>query len=146
MLKPLHKWIRHSLLLPLTIGLAATAHAQTVTIGVQSMFAPWKNAIAEKEFEKATGWDIQWRNFDSGGDVMLAMASGDVQIGVAGSSRASPSRSNWRQVPSDSASTRASSARRARGRASNTTVSRPSSCSHRASVSPTGPAPTMATS
>lgn len=47
MLKPLHKWIRHSLLLPLTIGLAATAHAQTVTIGVQSMFAPWKNAIAE---------------------------------------------------------------------------------------------------
>ena len=86
MLKPLHKWIRHSLLLPLTIGLAATAHAQTVTIGVQSMFAPWKNAIAEKEFEKATGWDIQWRNFDSGGDVMLAMASGDVQIGVAGSS------------------------------------------------------------
>ena len=86
MLKPLHKWIRRSLLLPLTIGFAATVNAQTVTIGVQSMFAPWKNAIAEKEFEKATGWDIQWRNFDSGGDVMLAMASGDVQIGVAGSS------------------------------------------------------------
>lgn len=86
MIKPLHKWIRRSLLLPLTIGLAATAHAQTVTIGVQSMFAPWKSAIIEKEFEKATGWDIQWRNFDSGGDVMLAMLSGDVQIGVAGSS------------------------------------------------------------
>jgi taurine transport system substrate-binding protein len=89
MLKPLHKWIRRSLLLPLTaltLGLAASAQAQTVTIGVQSMFAPWKNAIAEKAFEKATGWDIKWRNFDSGGDVMLAMASGDVQIGVAGSS------------------------------------------------------------
>ena len=89
MLKPLHQWIRRSLLLPaaaLTLGLATTAQAQTVTIGVQSMFAPWKNAIAEKQFEQATGWDIQWRNFDSGGDVMTAMASGDVQIGVAGSS------------------------------------------------------------
>ena len=89
MLKPLNKWIRRAVLLPLTalsLGLAVNAHAQTVTIGVQSMFAPWKNAIAEKQFEQATGWDIQWRNFDSGGDVMTAMASGDVQIGVAGSS------------------------------------------------------------
>jgi len=74
-------------LLPLTaVALVANAQAQTVTIGVQSMFAPWKDAIAQKQFEKATGWDIKWRNFDSGGDVMMAMASGDVQIGVAGSS------------------------------------------------------------
>ena len=87
MLKPLNKWIRRTVLLPLTaLSLVATAHAQTVTIGVQSMFAPWKDAIAQKQFEKATGWDIKWRNFDSGGDVMMAMASGDVQIGVAGSS------------------------------------------------------------
>ncbi len=60
--------------------------APTVTIGVQSMFGPWKAAIADKEFEKATGWKINWRKFDSGGDVVIAMASGDVQIGVAGSS------------------------------------------------------------
>ena len=87
MLKPLNKWIRRTVLLPLTaLSLVATAHAQTVTIGVQSMFAPWKDAIAQKQFEQATGWDIQWRNFDSGGDVMMAMASGDVQVGVAGSS------------------------------------------------------------
>ncbi|MGO1269220.1 MAG: hypothetical protein ACTMI6_07990 [Pseudomonas bubulae] len=87
MLKPLNQWIRRTVLLPLTaLSLVATAHAQTVTIGVQSMFAPWKDAIAQKQFEQATGWDIQWRNFDSGGDVMMAMASGDVQIGVAGSS------------------------------------------------------------
>ena len=89
MLKPLNKWIRRAVLLPLTtlsLGLTVNAHAQTVTIGVQSMFAPWKDAIAQKAFEKATGWDIKWRNFDSGGDVMMAMASGDVQIGVAGSS------------------------------------------------------------
>lgn len=68
------------------IGAAGAAQAQTVTIGVQSMFGPWKRAIADKEFEKATGWTIKWRNFDSGGDVVTAMASGDVQIGVAGSS------------------------------------------------------------
>ena len=87
MLKPLKKWIRRAVLLPLTaVALVANAQAQTVTIGVQSMFAPWKDAIAKQQFEKATGWDIQWRNFDSGGDVMMAMASGDVQIGVAGSS------------------------------------------------------------
>ena len=87
MLKPLNKWIRRAVLLPLTaVALVANAQAQTVTIGVQSMFAPWKDAIAKQQFEKATGWDIQWRNFDSGGDVMMAMASGDVQIGVAGSS------------------------------------------------------------
>ena len=87
MLKPLNKWIRRAVLLPLTaVALVANAQAQTVTIGVQSMFAPWKDAIAQKQFEQATGWDIQWRNFDSGGDVMMAMASGDVQIGVAGSS------------------------------------------------------------
>ena len=87
MLKPLNKWIRRAVLLPLTVlTLVANAQAQTVTIGVQSMFAPWKDAIAKQQFEKATGWDIQWRNFDSGGDVMMAMASGDVQIGVAGSS------------------------------------------------------------
>lgn len=81
--------VRRLLLAPavvMSLGLAGTVHAETVTIGIQSMYAPWKNAIAEKAFEKATGWDIQWRNFDSGGDVMMAMASGDVQIGVAGSS------------------------------------------------------------
>lgn len=87
MLKPLKKWISRAVLLPLTaVALVANAQAQTVTIGVQSMFAPWKDAIAKQQFEKATGWDIQWRNFDSGGDVMMAMASGDVQIGVVGSS------------------------------------------------------------
>ena len=83
------KYARRLLFAPvaaLSLGMAVAAQAETVTIGIQSMYAPWKNAIVEKEFEKATGWDIQWRNFDSGGDVMMAMASGDVQIGVAGSS------------------------------------------------------------
>ena len=91
MLEHLQRWTRRTLrqsmgCLVLGIALSASAQAETVTVGVQSMFAPWKDAIARKAFEQATGWDIQWRSFDSGGDVMLAMASGDVQIGVAGSS------------------------------------------------------------
>jgi taurine transport system substrate-binding protein len=86
MLHHLKKLTRHSLMALIVCGIASTAQAESVTIGIQSMIAPWKKAIAEKEFEKATGWTIKWRNFDSGGDVMTAMASGDVQIGVAGSS------------------------------------------------------------
>ncbi|MDC8786748.1 taurine ABC transporter substrate-binding protein [Roseateles koreensis] len=81
--------IRRALLMAAAVsclGGTAAAQAETVTVGIQSMFAPWKAAIAAKEFEKVTGWTIKWRNFDSGGDVMTAMASGDVQIGVAGSS------------------------------------------------------------
>ncbi|HYC42228.1 MAG TPA: taurine ABC transporter substrate-binding protein [Noviherbaspirillum sp.] len=73
-------------LVALAVSGSTYAQTQTVTIGGQSMFGPWKKAIVEKEFEKATGWNIKWRNFDSGGDVVTAMASGDVQIGVAGSS------------------------------------------------------------
>jgi taurine transport system substrate-binding protein len=38
------------------------------------------------ELEKATGYKINWRMFGGGGDVIRAMASGDVQIGEAGSS------------------------------------------------------------
>ncbi|WP_341643693.1 taurine ABC transporter substrate-binding protein [Thauera sp. SDU_THAU2] len=89
MFKKLHDRTCRKLLVPLAtlvFGVAGSAQAETVTIGIQSMFGPWKQAVVEKAFEKATGWDIKWRNFDSGGDVMMAMASGDVQIGVAGSS------------------------------------------------------------
>ena len=40
------------------------------------------------ELEKATGYKINWRMFGGGGDVIRAMASGDVQIGEVGSSPA----------------------------------------------------------
>jgi len=43
-------------------------------------------AIANGDFEKATGYQIDWREFDSGGKVATAMASGDIQVGVVGSS------------------------------------------------------------
>ena len=37
------------------------------------------------EIEKATGYKINWRQFGGGGDVIRAMASGDVAIGEVGS-------------------------------------------------------------
>ena len=43
-------------------------------------------AIQDKTFEKATGYDINWVKFDSGAKVISAMASGQVDIAVAGSS------------------------------------------------------------
>jgi taurine transport system substrate-binding protein len=65
---------------------AVTADAKEVTIAYQDMMNPWRVAMANKELEKATGWKINWRQFGGGGDVIRAMASGDVKIGEAGSS------------------------------------------------------------
>ncbi len=75
----------------LSLGLAALggsgALAQNeVTIGYQLIYNPWKVAIVNGEFEKATGYKINWRKFDSGAKVINAMASGDVQIALSGSS------------------------------------------------------------
>ncbi len=65
---------------------ATTAYAKEVTVGYQGICNPWKWKIAEGAFERTTGYDINWRKFDSGGAVMNAMASGDVHVAVAGSS------------------------------------------------------------
>ena len=56
-----------------------------VTIGYQLIFNPWKVAIARGDFEKATGYKINFRKFDSPGKLLPAMTSGDVQIGLLGS-------------------------------------------------------------
>ena len=66
---------------------AAQAQAEKeVTIGYQLIYNPWKVAIANGDFEKATGYKIDWRKFDSGAKVITAMASGDLQLALAGSS------------------------------------------------------------
>ena len=56
-----------------------------VTVGYQLIYNPWKVAIANKTFEQATGREIRWRKFDSGAKVLTAMASGDVDIALSGS-------------------------------------------------------------
>ncbi|MGX1096491.1 taurine ABC transporter substrate-binding protein [Amorphus sp. MBR-141] len=64
----------------------ASAQAETVIIGHFGNPTPDQYAAAEKKFEDATGWDIEWRKFASGTDVIAAMASGDVVLSDLGSS------------------------------------------------------------
>jgi taurine transport system substrate-binding protein len=79
------------LLLSLPMALAITAgvaQAQTkeVTIAHQDMIVPFRVLQAAGAVEKATGYKISWKMFGGGGDVIKAMASGQVPIGEAGSS------------------------------------------------------------
>lgn len=62
------------------------AQDERVTIGYQLVYNPWKAAIAAGAFEAASGYDITWRKFDSGGKVIAALAAGGVDIAMAGSS------------------------------------------------------------
>ncbi len=66
-------------------GGAALAQQKEVTIAHQDMMVPWRYALVQQEIEKATGYKINYRMFGGGGDVIRAMASGQVQIGEAGS-------------------------------------------------------------
>jgi taurine transport system substrate-binding protein len=64
----------------------AFAQKKEVTFAHQDMLVPLRTVMELGELEKATGYKINWRMFGGGGDVIKAMASGDVQIGEAGSS------------------------------------------------------------
>lgn len=70
----------------LSIVMTGTALGEEVIIGHYGDPAPVQVAIANGKFEEATGWNIEWRKFDSGAQVIAAMASGDVQISELGSS------------------------------------------------------------
>ncbi|MFC7517499.1 taurine ABC transporter substrate-binding protein [Herbaspirillum sp. GCM10030257] len=72
----------------LVAAAASTSWAQQkeVTIAYQEINGPFLVAIASGEIEKTTGYKINWRKFDSGAKVATGMASGDVHIGVIGSS------------------------------------------------------------
>jgi len=64
----------------------AEAQDKRVAIGFQLVYNPWKAAIASGAIEDATGYDIFWRKFASGGEVIAALAAGSVQLAMAGSS------------------------------------------------------------
>ncbi len=64
----------------------ALAQKKEVTFAHQDMLVPLRTVMESGELEKTTGYKINWRMFGGGGDVIKAMASGDVQIGEAGSS------------------------------------------------------------
>lgn len=74
-------------LLALALAAGATsAQQKEVTIAYQPIASPLIVAISNGSIEKATGYKINWRQFDSGAKVATAMTSGDVQVGVIGSS------------------------------------------------------------
>lgn len=66
----------------------AVAQTKEVTIAHQDMIVPFRVAQAAGAVEKATGYKISWKMFGGGGDVIKAMASGEVPIGEVGSSPA----------------------------------------------------------
>ncbi|KAF0815328.1 Taurine-binding periplasmic protein [Andreprevotia sp. IGB-42] len=71
----------------LALGASIAAHASDdITIAYQTTVEPAKVAQADGAYEKASGSKINWRKFESGAEVITAVASGDVQIGYVGSS------------------------------------------------------------
>ncbi|TGR80310.1 taurine ABC transporter substrate-binding protein, partial [Mesorhizobium sp. M2D.F.Ca.ET.223.01.1.1] len=64
----------------------ASAEDLKIIIGYQTAVEPSKVPQADGAYEKATKAAIDWRKFDSGADVIAAIASGSVDIGYVGSS------------------------------------------------------------
>lgn len=58
------------------------------TIAYQSMANPWKLLIKNETIDKKISKKIDWKQFDSGAKVIQAMASGDVDMAVVGSTPA----------------------------------------------------------
>ncbi|MBP2548966.1 taurine transport system substrate-binding protein [Neorhizobium galegae] len=68
------------------VAASVNAADKKVVVGYQTDALPSSVAIANGEFATATGYDIDFRKFNSGADVFAAIASGDVQVGYVGSS------------------------------------------------------------
>jgi taurine transport system substrate-binding protein len=77
---------------PLLLGAAASAllasqaFAEKIIIGHFGNPTPMQLLSTSDELAQATGWEIEWRKFDAGTDVIAAMASGDVVLSELGSS------------------------------------------------------------
>lgn len=67
-----------------------SAHAANLTVGYQTGIDPSKVPQADGLYEKTIGQKIDWSRFNSGPEVVTAIASGDVQIGNRGSARWPP--------------------------------------------------------
>ena len=70
----------------LSLTLSIGVQAANLTIGYQTGIDPSKVPQADGLYEQAIGEKIDWRRFNSGPEVITAIASGDVQIGNLGSS------------------------------------------------------------
>ena len=65
---------------------AGTASAEKIIIGHFGNPTPMQLLASSDAVQKATGWDVEWRKFAAGTDVIAAMASGDVVLSELGSS------------------------------------------------------------
>ncbi len=92
-MKPLLRRVRKFAMLGAAAGILSLNStgvlAQTkVVVGYQQIVGPFVSAIADGSFDKAAkaaGYDIDWRQFSSAGDISSAFASRDVPVGVLGS-------------------------------------------------------------
>ncbi len=67
-------------------ALTTVAADKKVVVGYQTDALPFQVGIANGDYARTTGYQIDFRKFNSGADVMAAIASGDVQVGYVGSS------------------------------------------------------------
>ena len=67
-------------------AVASKAGKKDVIIAYQTGVDPTKVAQADGDYEKNSQQAIQWKKFDTGADVVNALASGDVDIGNIGTS------------------------------------------------------------
>ncbi|MBB3932085.1 taurine transport system substrate-binding protein [Kaistia hirudinis] len=67
-------------------GVGGARAEDKLVIAYQTVVEPSKVPQADGTYEKATGAKIEWKKFDSGADVITAIASGAVDIGYVGSS------------------------------------------------------------
>ncbi len=58
---------------------------EALVVGIQRVYAPWVAALAEGAFERRTGVDIIWRTFNAPEDLLEALTSGNIQLGLLGS-------------------------------------------------------------
>ena len=68
------------------VAMPAAQAADNVIIATFGDPTPAQMAAHDGKFAAATGWKVQWRKFNSGTDVIAAMASGDVSVAELGSS------------------------------------------------------------
>lgn len=69
-----------------TTLLASAALADKIIIGHFGNPTPMQLLASSDAVQKATGWEVEWRKFAAGTDVIAAMASGDVVLSELGSS------------------------------------------------------------
>ncbi len=66
--------------------MAGAALAEKIIIGHFGNPTPMQLVASSDALQKETGWEIEWRKFAAGTDVIAAMASGDVVLSELGSS------------------------------------------------------------